>query len=154
MSHLTIEELQSRIGEELGVSSWLDVSQERIDQFAEVTEDRQFIHIDPEAAAKTPFKGTIAHGFLTLSLLPKLLEEIELTPHNAVMAINYGADNLRFLEPVPSGSRVRARMKLLDVTSKRPGHYLLRGGVTIEVEGGKKPALSVESLSLFILSDS
>lgn len=153
MSQLTIEGLQARIGEELGVSQWLEVAQERIDQFAEVTQDRQFIHIDQEAAAKTPFGGTIAHGFLTLSLLPKLMADIDLTPHNTVMAVNYGADKLRFLAPVPSGSRIRARMKLLDITQKRPGQYMFRAGVTIDIEGGDKPALSVESLSLFVLDE-
>ena len=153
MNKITIDNLQARIGEELGVSDWIDVGQERINEFAEVTEDRQFIHIDQEAAAKTPFGGTIAHGYLTLSLLPKLMEDIHFAPHNTVMAINYGADKLRFLAPVPSGSRVRARMTLMEIVNKRPGQYMVRGGVTMEIEGGDKPALSVESLSLFVLSE-
>ncbi len=153
MNKITIDDLQARIGEELGVSDWIEVGQERINEFAEVTEDRQFIHIDQEAAARTPFGGTIAHGYLTLSLLPKLMEGIHFAPHNTVMAINYGADKLRFLAPVPSGSRVRARMKLMEIVNKRPGHYVVRGGVTMEIEGADKPALSVESLSLFVLSE-
>ena len=153
MSKLTIEDLQARIGEELGVSGWMEVGQDRINQFAEVTEDRQFIHIDEKAAAMTPFGGTIAHGYLTLSLLPKLMADIEMAPHNTVMAVNYGADKLRFLAPVPSGSRIRARIVLMDIVSKRPGHYLMRGGITVEIEGADKPALSVESLSLFILGE-
>ncbi len=153
MDKLTIEDLQARIGEELGVSNWIEVSQQRINEFAEVTEDRQFIHIDQEAAAKTPFGGTIAHGYLTLSLLPKLMEDIHIAPHNTVMAINYGADKLRFLAPVPSGSRIRARMTLKEIVNKRPGHYMIRGGITVDIEGADKPALSVESLSLFVLSE-
>lgn len=153
MEKLTIEDLQSRIGKELGVSSWIEIGQQRINEFAEVTEDRQFIHIDQEAAAKTPFGGTIAHGYLTLSMLPKLMEDIQVAPHNTVMAINYGADKLRFLSPVPSGSRIRARMMLKDIVNKRPGHYMVRGGVTVEIEGADKPALSVESLTLFVLGD-
>ncbi|MFK8028712.1 MAG: MaoC family dehydratase [Gammaproteobacteria bacterium] len=151
MSKITIEDLQARIGEELGVSDWIDVGQERINQFAEVTEDRQFIHLDVEAASKTSFGGTIAHGFLTLSLLSKLLGDIEFAPHNTLMAINYGADKLRFLAPVPSGSRIRARMVLMEIVNKRPNHYMIRGGITVEIEGSDKPALSVESLSLFVL---
>lgn len=153
MDNLTIENLQARIGEELGVSNWIELSQQRINEFAEVTEDRQFIHIDQEAAAKTPFGGTIAHGYLTLSMLPKLMEDIDIAPHNTVMAINYGADKLRFLTPVPSGSRIRARMTLMEIVNKRPGHYMVRGGVTVDIEGVDKPALSVESLSLFVLGE-
>ncbi len=151
MDKPTIDDLQDRIGDELGVSEWLDVSQQRINEFAEVTEDRQFIHIDPEAAAKTPFGGTIAHGYLTLSLLPKLMKDIDFVPQNTAMAINYGADKLRFLSPVPSGSRIRARMKLVDIVNKRPGHYRVRGGITVEIEGSDKPALSVEALTLLVM---
>ena len=151
MDKPTIDDLQDRIGDELGVSEWLDVSQQRINEFAEVTEDRQFIHIDPEAAAKTPFGGTIAHGYLTLSLLPKLMKDIDFVPQNTAMAINYGADKLRFLSPVPSGSRIRARMKLVDIVNKRPGHYMVRGGITVEIEGSDKPALSVEALTLLVM---
>ncbi|MEM7082505.1 MAG: MaoC family dehydratase [Pseudomonadota bacterium] len=147
----TIEELQARIGEELGVSNWIEVSQARINEFAEVTEDRQFIHTDPEAAAKTPFGGTIAHGYLTLSLLPVLLQDIQFAPANTVMAINYGADKLRFLAPVPSGSRIRARLTLIDITKKRAGQFMVRGGVTVDIEGSDKPALSVEALTLLIV---
>lgn len=153
MEPLTIDDLQKRIGDELGVSDWVDVGQERINHFADVTGDHQFIHIDQEAAAKTPFGGTIAHGFLTLSLLPAMLSEISFVPHNTVMAVNYGADKLRFLTPVPSGSRVRARMKLMDIVNKRPGQYMVRGGITVEIDGHDKPALSVEALTLLVLGE-
>lgn len=151
MDKLTIEDLQDRIGEQIGVSDWVEIGQGRIDDFAEVTEDRQFIHVDPVAAAQTPFGGTIAHGYLTLSMLPKLLQDVKFVPDDTVMAINYGADKLRFLAPVPSGSRVRARMVLMDVVNKRPGQYMVRGGITVEIDGSDKPALSVEALTLLVM---
>jgi acyl dehydratase len=144
----TLEEIRSRVGEEIGVSSWLAVDQARIDAFAEATEDRQFIHTDAAAAARSPFGGTIAHGFLTLSLLSRMGAEAMLLPQGLKMAINYGLDRVRFLAPVRSGKRVRGRFRLASVEEKAPGQWLLRHTVTVEIEGEDKPALSAEWLGL------
>lgn len=136
-------------------SSWSDyfeVDQERIDGFADATEDHQFIHVDPERAAKTPFGGTVAHGFLTLSLLPHLVDRITVVPEGLVMAVNYGLDKVRFIEPVRSGSRVRARCEILDVIEKKPGQILVTARVTVAIAGRDKPALVAEMLSLFVTS--
>ena len=117
----TLDEIRGRIGEEVGVSSLAAVDQARIDAFAEATEDRQFIHVDPDAAAQTPFGGTIAHGFLSLSLLSRMGAEAMLLPEGTKMAVNYGLDRVRFLAPVRSGSRVRGRFTLDSVEEKGPG---------------------------------
>ena len=144
----SIDEIRSRIGEEIGVSSWLTIDQHRIDTFAEATEDRQFIHVDAEAASQTPFGGTIAHGFLSLSLLSRLGAEVMLHPSNVRMALNYGLDRVRFLAPVRSGKRVRGRFKLDSLQEKAPGQFLMRYTVTMEIEGEEKPALTAEWLGL------
>lgn len=145
----SLEDIRSKVGEEVGVSGWLTVDQERIDAFAEATEDRQFIHVDAQqAAALTPFGGTIAHGFLTLSLLSRLAAEAMLIPDNARMVVNYGLDRVRFLAPVRSGKRVRARFILDSVEEKAAGQVLLRHIVTVEIEGEDKPALSAQWLAL------
>lgn len=143
-----LDEIRSRIGGEIGVSSWLSVDQARIDAFAEATEDRQFIHVDPQAAARTPFGGTIAHGFLSLSLLSRMGAETMLIPDGVKMAVNYGLDRVRFLAPVRSGSRVRGRFTLDSVDEKAPGQILLRHTVTVEIEGENKPALTAQWLGL------
>jgi acyl dehydratase len=147
----TLTEIKSRIGDEVGVSSWITVGQGRIDAFAEATEDRQFIHIDPAAAATTPFGGTIAHGFLSLSLLSRMGVEAMLIPEGLKIAVNYGLDRVRFLAPVRSGSRVRGRFTLDSVEEKAPGQWLLRHTVTVEIEGEEKPALTAVWLNLMIL---
>ena len=144
----SLDEIRSRIGDEVGVSSWLTVDQARIDAFAEATEDRQFIHTDPEAAAATPFGGTIAHGFLTLSLLSRMAAEAMLIPESVKMALNYGLDRVRFLAPVKSGKRVRGRFTLDSVEEKAPGQWLMRHTVTVEIEGEDKPALTAQWLGL------
>ena len=144
----SLDDIRSRIGEEIGVSGWLDVTQERIDAFADATEDRQFIHIDPATAAQTPFGGTIAHGFLTLSLLSRMGAEAMLLPDGLKMAVNYGLDRVRFLAPVRSGKRVRGRFVLDSVEEKAPGQMLLRHTVTVEIEGEEKPALTAQWLGL------
>jgi acyl dehydratase len=144
----TLEEIRSKVGEEVGVSAWLDVGQDRISAFAEATEDKQFIHVDPEAAARTPFGGTIAHGFLTLSLLSRMAAEVLLVPPTTRMIVNYGLDRVRFLAPVRSGSRVRGRFTLDGVEDKAPEQILLRHLVTVEIEGEDKPALSAVWLTL------
>jgi acyl dehydratase len=146
-----LDEIRSRIGDEVGVSGWIMLGQARIEQFADATEDRQFIHIDPAAAAQTPFGGTIAHGFLTLSLLSRMGAEAMLLPEGTQMAINYGLDRVRFLAPVRSGKRIRGRFTLDSVEEKGPGQILLRHSVTVEIEGEDKPALSAVWLALIVL---
>src|SRR3954454_683482 len=147
----SLDEIRSRIGEEVGVSDWLTVDQERITAFAEATEDRQFIHVDPQAAAQTPFGGTIAHGFLTLSLLSRMAAEAMLVPDSVKMAVNYGLDRVRFLAPVRSGKRVRGRFTLDSIEEKAPGQWLLRHTVTVEIEGEDKPALTAAWLGLMFV---
>ena len=144
----SLDEIRTRIGTEIGVSSWLVVDQARIDAFADATEDRQFIHIDPAAAAQTPFGGTIAHGFLTLSLLSRMAADAMLIPDGVKMAVNYGLDRVRFLAPVRSGSRVRGRFTLDSIEEKAPGQVLMRHIVTVEIEGEDKPALTAVWLGL------
>jgi acyl dehydratase len=145
-----LDEIRSRVGEEIGISSWLNVDQARIHAFAEATEDHQFIHTDPAAAAQTPFGGTIAHGFLSLSLLSRMGAEVMLFPPGLKMAVNYGLDRVRFLAPVKSGKRVRGRFTLDSVEEKAPGQLLIRHTVTVEIEGEEKPALTAVWLGLLI----
>ena len=147
----SLEEIRTRVGEEIGSSSWLTVDQARIDSFADATEDRQFIHTDPAAAAQTPFGGTIAHGFLSLSLLSRMGAEVMLFPPGLKMAVNYGLDRVRFLAPVKSGARVRGRFTLDSVEEKAPGQVLIRHTVTVEIEGEDKPALTAEWLGLMFI---
>lgn len=144
----TLEEIRGRVGEEVGVSGWLTVDQSRIEAFADATEDRQFIHVDPDMAAQTPFGGTIAHGFLSLSLLSRMAAEAMLAPDGARVMINYGLDRVRFLAPVRSGKRVRGRFTLDCVEERGAGQILLRHIVTVEIEGEEKPALSAVWLTL------
>jgi acyl dehydratase len=146
-----LTEIRDRIGQEVGVSSWLTVDQGRIEQFADATEDRQFIHVDPAAAARTPFGGTIAHGFLSLSMLSRMAAEAMLVPDGIRMAVNYGLDRVRFLAPVRSGKRIRGRFRLDSIEEKAPGQYLLRHTVTVEIEGEGKPALTAEWLGLLFI---
>ncbi len=145
------EEIRSRIGEEVGASDWLMVDQERINAFADATEDHQFIHADPDAAAKTPFGGTIAHGFLTLSLLPRMGAQAMLLPFDLKMAVNYGFERVRFLAPVRAGKRVRGRFVLDSAEEKAPGQLLMRYSVTVEIEGEDKPALTAVWLGLMFV---
>lgn len=147
----TIGEIRSRVGQEVGISSWITVDQVRIDAFAETTEDRQFIHVDAEAAARTTFGGTIAHGFLTLSLLSRMAGEAMLVADGLKMIVNYGLDRVRFLAPVRSGSRVRGRFTLDSLEEKAPGQVLIRHTVTVEIEGEDKPALSAVWLALIVV---
>ena len=151
MPLVTLTEIKSRIGQEVGVSSWIAIDQARIDAFADATEDRQFIHVDPEAAAQAPFGGTIAHGFLSLSLLSRMGAEAMLMPEGMKIAINYGLDRVRFLAPVRSGKRVRGRFTLDSVEEKAPGQWLMRHNVTVEIEGEDKPALTGVWLGLMFV---
>jgi acyl dehydratase len=147
----SLDEIRGRIGTEVGVSSWITIDQARIDAFADVTEEWQFIHVDAEAAARTPFGGTIAHGFLTLSMISKMGGEVMLVPDGTKVVINYGLDHVRFLAPVRSGSLVRGRFTLDSVEEKAPGQWLLRHTLTVEIEGEDKPALSAAWLSLMVV---
>ena len=147
MATLTPDAMKSRIGVE-SVSDWVEVTQAMIDAFAEATGDRQFIHVDPVAAAQTPFGGTIAHGFLTLSLMPLLTAKTDMPRlEGARMGVNYGGERVRFLTPVRSGSRVRGRFKLLRFQEKRPGQFQQSVEFTVEIEGQDKPALVAEWIS-------
>jgi acyl dehydratase len=151
MTSVSVAELPSYIGKELGRSDWLTIDQERINQFAECTGDHQFIHVDPEKAKLTPFGSTIAHGFLSLSLLPKLMEGIMITPKGMKMAVNYGMDSVRFIQPVKVNSRVRVVATLADATEKKPGQWLLKASVVLEIEGSEKPAYIAEPLTLYFV---
>ncbi len=129
---------------------WVTIDQERINTFADCTEDHQFIHIDEERAAQTPFGGTIAHGFLTLSMLVKMSEEHGVFPENMMMGINYGFDKVRFLAPVRAGKRVRVHTEILDVTQKDDNRFLIKSAVSVEIEGEETPALAAEWLSMVV----
>ena len=147
----SLEEIQSKVGTEIGVSDWILVDQDRIDRFADVTEDRQFIHVDPERAAKSPFRGTIAHGFLSLSLLSRFGEDAFLQPPGVRMGVNYGFERVRFVSPVKAGKRVRGRFVLRSATEKRPRQWEFRHDVTVEIEGEDKPALTAEWIGLIYI---
>ena len=139
-------EMINAVGMKLGPSDWIELSQQRINAFADCTEDHQFIHIDEAKAKNTPFGGTIAHGFLTLSLLAKFSEDIGITPEDTVMGMNYGFDKVRFLAPVKSGKRVRMVGEVLNVDQKDETRFLTTFGVSIEIEGEDTPALVAEFL--------
>ena len=151
MTAIPVSELTSLIGKDMGHSEWLQIDQERVNQFAECTGDHQFIHIDEEKAKQTPFGGTIAHGFLSLSLLPALSAGLMPRPEGLKMAVNYGMDSLRFIQPVRVGSRVRLHTTIIDVTEKNPGQWLMKARNTLEIEGVDKPAFISEGLSLFFV---
>ena len=136
---LTIEELEHAGERDLGTSSWHDITQEQVNIFADATGDHQWIHVDPERAAEGPFGGTVAHGYLTLAMLPMLLSEV-VSVSDAVMGVNYGTEKVRFTSPVPVGSRVRAHAKLLK-TQRRGPSVIWNVGVEVEIEGKEKPAL-------------
>jgi acyl dehydratase len=136
---LTLAELEQATDRELGTSSWHEVTQEQIDKFADATGDHQWIHVDPERAADGPFGGTVAHGYLTLSMLPMMMSEV-VSVTDAVMGVNYGTERLRFTNPVPCGSRVRLHAKLVR-TERRGPSVIWHVGVQVEIEGKEKPAL-------------
>ncbi|HEY7460236.1 MAG TPA: MaoC family dehydratase [Xanthobacteraceae bacterium] len=148
---VSLDALQARIGQEVGISGWHEVTQQMIDRFADVTGDHQFIHVDPiRAKAETPYGGTIAHGFLTLSLLPMFRHDALPPLADQAIGINYGLERVRFLAPVKSGARVRGRFTLKDITMRSEKEALFRYEVTIEIERSGKPALVAETLSLVI----
>jgi acyl dehydratase len=148
MPFVPVTDLKNYVGKELGCSEWLIVDQQRIDQFADCTGDHQFIHVDVARASQTPFGSTIAHGFLSLSLMPKMMESIMIMPDGLKMAVNYGLDSLRFIQPVKVGSRVRLQLSLLDAHEKNPGQWLLKAKAVMEIEGQAKPAYIAEPLTL------
>lgn len=148
MPYVTLEELLACVGKDLGFSDWIQIDQERVNQFAECTGDHQFIHVDPEKAKLTPFGCTIAHGFLSLSLIPKLMEGLMPMPKGLKMAVNYGLDSVRFIQPVKVGARVRLGLSLLDAQEKNPGQWLLKARTVLEIEGEAKPAYVAEPLTL------
>jgi acyl dehydratase len=144
-------ELQAEVGSELGVSEWFLVDQDRVDSFADVTLDHQFVHVDPDRARATQFGGTIAHGLLTLSLIVHLCLPFVPKLKNTKLLVNYGFDKVRFSAPVKVGSRIRARGKLADIAERRPGQVIVRLDVTVEIENEDKPALVAEWLSLHVV---
>lgn len=148
MPLVPVAQLQDYVGKELGRSEWLTIDQQRINQFAECTGDHQFIHVDPVKAKHTPFGSTIAHGFLSLSLIPVLLEKLMLAPEGMKMAVNYGLDSVRFIQPVKVNSKVRLVVTLTDANEKNPGQWLLKAKAVLEIEGQEKPAYIAEPLTL------
>jgi acyl dehydratase len=142
---VSLRELETKVGEEVGVSPWVEISQERIDQFARATEDFQWIHVDPERAKHSPFGGTIAHGYLTLSMLPKLSEStFEFSDRK--MGVNYGLNRVRFTAPVPAGSRIRGRFTLAKY-ERIEGGVQVTMHVVFEREGGDKPVMIAEAIA-------
>ncbi|CCD85526.1 nodN [Bradyrhizobium sp. ORS 285] len=149
---ISLQSYQAMVGQEIGVSSWHVLDQQRIDTYADVIEDHQFIHVDPEAAKATPFGTTIAHGFLTMSLLSVMSYEVMPAIEGTAMGVNYGFDKLRFISPVKSGKRVRGRFVLSEATLRKPGELQSRTNVTVEIEGEDKPALVADWIGLIYLS--
>ena len=144
-------EAMAMVGTKLPPGEWVTDDQDRINVFADCTEDRQFIHIDEAAAAQTPFGGTIAHGFLTLSLLTKMSEGSGIALKGIVMGLNYGCDKVRFLNPVRAGKRVRAHSEIMSVDQKDANRFLIKSAVTVEIEGEDTPAVYAEWLSMQII---
>ena len=145
---ISITEVRDLVGTELGVSSWIDVPQSRINTFADATDDHQFIHVDPERAAETPFGGTIAHGFLTLSMLSAMHAEAVPRVSEADFGINYGFNKVRFMMPVPVNGRIRGRFFLKEARLRGPGKMMTTNDVTIEIENMKKPAMTATWLTI------
>jgi acyl dehydratase len=151
VDYVSTAKLPQLVGTELEASRWFEITQDRVNDFADATNDHQFIHVDLEKAKASPFGGTIAHGFLTLSLLTDLLSEPMVVPENTAMTINYGSDKVRFLKPVAVGQRIRAKQQLLEASEKKPGHWLVKINVTVEIEGEQTPALIAEILFMHIV---
>ena len=148
----TAEEIAGRVGENIGTSEWVEMSQEKVNMFADATGDHQFIHIDEEAAKMTPFGGTIAHGFMTLSMIPYLSANSDMPKMEGVkMGVNYGGNKTRFIAPVRTGKRIRGHWKLTEMEEKRPGQWQQTCEITIEIEGEDKPALICEWITMFFV---
>ena len=148
---LNVDQLNDYIGKEVGISEWLLVDQERINQFADATGDHQYIHVDSDRAAQTPFGTTIAHGFLTMSLMVLMGYEGSTKLENSVMGINYGFDKLRFINPVKVNSKIRGRFLLISAEEKKPNQWLLKHNITVEIAGEEKPALVAEWLGMTVV---
>jgi acyl dehydratase len=144
------DEMVKAVGTKFEPGPWIEISQQRINTFADCTEDHQFIHVDEKAAKDTPFGGTIAHGFLSLSLLSKMAEGNGIIPENLVMGLNYGFDKVRFLAPVKSGKRIRAHAEISDVTRKDDNRFLIKQSISVEIEGETTPALVAEWLTMVV----
>jgi acyl dehydratase len=144
MTGYSLTQLQAMTGQRVGTSRWFDVTQAMINAHADIVQDHQFIHVDPVRAATTPFGGTIAHGFLTLSLLSAMAYDAQPEIEGATLGVNYGLNQLRFLAPVPSGARIRAHFTLNAVEERKPAEITLTWGVSVEIEGQDKPALVAE----------
>jgi acyl dehydratase len=149
-AEISREQLADYIGKPRASDVWLKITQEMINAFADATYDHQYIHVDPERARLSPFGTTVAHGFFTLSLLPKLLESIPLTPQGVTMGVNYGLNRVRFPNPVKTGSEIRAIVTLLEIASPSPDRVMLTQEVVIEIKGETKPAVIAESLALLV----
>ncbi|GMN03430.1 MaoC family dehydratase [Erythrobacter sp. MTPC3] len=146
------QELAAKTGENIGTSEWIEMSQDKINMFAEATGDHQFIHVNEEAAKMTPFGGTIAHGFMTLSMIPALGAASDMPKLDGIkMAVNYGGNKTRFIAPVRSGKRIRGHWKLTEMVEKRPGQWQQTCEITIEIEGEEKPALICEWMTLYFV---
>jgi acyl dehydratase len=151
MSSLTLAGLSQKVGQEIGISSWVEIDQARIDAFASCTGDHQWIHVDAERAKReSPFRGLIAHGYLTLAMVAPLSMEIGVIPSDAAAGLNYGIDKVRFLAPVPAGARVTLRVALAGIEPREGGQMIMKTLNTLEVEGSEKPALIAETLALLI----
>ncbi|MBP79144.1 MAG: Nodulation protein N [Deltaproteobacteria bacterium] len=147
---VSANQIQNYVGQEISISEWIHVEQDRIDLFADATGDHQYIHVDPERASETPFGTTIAHGFLSLSLLASMSGGLKL--ENTVMGINYGLDKVRFLNPVKVGAKIRGRFTLVSAEEKKPLHFLLKHNVVVEIEGEEKPALIADWLGMTVVN--
>tara|TARA_Y100000385_G_scaffold65010_1_gene64339 strand:+ start:1902 stop:2357 length:456 start_codon:yes stop_codon:yes gene_type:complete len=147
---VSANQLENFVGQEISISEWIHVEQNRIDLFADATGDHQYIHVDPKRAAETPFGTTIAHGFLSLSLLASMNGGLKL--ENTVMGINYGLDKVRFLNPVKVGAKIRGRFTLVSAEEKKPQHFLLKHNIVVEIEGEEKPALIADWLGMTVVN--
>jgi len=153
MQTISVADLQAKVGTQVGVSRWFEITQAQIDAFADITEDWQYIHIDPERAAQTPFGGTIAHGFLTVSMLSAMFYDALPEIQGSEMGVNYGFDKLRFLAPVRAGARIRGVFKLHDLRQARPREITNVWDVTVEIDGGDRPALMARWIGRDYLKD-
>ena len=147
---VSANQIQNYVGQEISISEWIHVEQDRINLFADATGDHQYIHVDAERASETPFGTTIAHGFLSLSLLASMSGGLKL--ENTVMGINYGLDKVRFLNPVKVGAKIRGRFTLVSAEAKKPLHFLLKHNVVVEIEGEEKPALIADWLGMTVVN--
>jgi len=148
MQQVTREELQNHVGKAAQPTDWFTVTQEQINQFADCTLDHQFIHVDPEKAKETPFGSTIAHGFLSLSMLSHFAESFSLVIEGVYMGVNYGFDKVRFISPVKVDSRIRCHAKVIDAIEKKPGQFMITTSVEVEIEGSEKPALKADWIGM------